>query len=341
MSDRSIEVFGAFPSSVWSVPLVRDLGTAEEVRIATGFSSLRAARTLLDVLSPTGRVQFLLGLAGCEGPDVVRALQKHPQLEVRGSLVADFHWKAVSIEANSFRALYVGSANFTSKGLSGSGELMVRLTGSALGAGTWDNFQAHFDAFFAAGTTVQGDRLIAALEAIESAGDAARGAQADLENAVEKVANDAKAAAAAEAQRVWFIQWAAQFTKEEDARIDAMLGVCPSDAWTRGEVQPEDARRVRVGDLVLGYDRHNTSMFILGEVGRLEHVAFARGEGAWIADLHQVVPAITGEMRPALHRAMRKVLADVIGVDRLLTPAQFSKVVELLQGEGLLAIASA
>jgi hypothetical protein len=132
VSRRSLEIFGDFPTSDWNESFFSDAEGATRVRIASGFTNLRGARDLVELLSPSTAVDFLLGLNGCEGPDVVRQLEKHPLINVRGSRVPGFHWKAASVEASSGRSLYVGSANFTRKGLQGAGEIMVRFAGKIL-----------------------------------------------------------------------------------------------------------------------------------------------------------------------------------------------------------------
>ncbi len=334
MARRLIEVFGSFPTSNWGESFASDLVDAQHLRIASGFTNLRGARGLVEELNADTRVDFLLGLPGCEGPDVVRELRKHPVIDVRGSLVVDFHWKVVSIVSSSGRVLYLGSANLTSKGMSGSGEIMLRLTGSVLEGPLWDTIQADFDAYFAHGTTLSGDELLRTLELVERAGDSARGAQADLETAIEEVVNESKARAALDPRRAWFILWDDTFTPAEQRTISRTMGDLPSEAWTRGEVQELYADRIKVGDVVLGYSRDDTE-FILGVVGRLDLVWLTRNRSVWIADLQRLAPPIDGQEHPEEYAAIRKAMSGSLTRDGVIAADMYTSVIHILRKSGL------
>jgi hypothetical protein len=309
MPRRSIEIQTDFPSSAWSDSFLEDAEEASRIRIASGFTDLRGARQLMDALSPSTAIDFLLGLSGCEGPDVVRELQKHPTINVRGSRVPEFHWKAASVESPSGRALYVGSANFTRKGLSGAGEIMVRLAGKALDVSAWDSFQESFDSFFFEGATFAGDALLRVLERVEAAADEARGAQADLDDLVKRAVDDLNIVDVADVS-AWFILWDERFTAAETRIIERALGPWPSEAWTRGQCPDIVAPRVRVGDVALAYDREDTA-FVLGRVGRLESVDFGRGRTAWITDINHLADRVESRERPAAYASIRKILGPM------------------------------
>jgi hypothetical protein len=333
---RNLESFGSFPTSIWANAFEDDLAGAKKVRIGTGFIDRNGARAFVEAFDPETSVEVLVGIAGCSGPEVIEELQQRPGTLVRGSVVLAFHWKVALIESTAGPVLYVGSANFTRKGLSGEGEIMLRIAGSALTSGLWDSIQSDFDAYFAEGTTLSGNQLIEVLARVENKFDAARGAQADFEEEIERILAEARTEKAVSAGRIWMVVWDDSFSDAESAIIDRSLGVCPSNAWTRGEVTGRVVRGLEVGDIVLGYQRDGT-YFVLGQVGRYGRVALGRNYEVWIAYLEHVVDLIESAEHPKAYQAIRKVLPAELRRDGgPISRELYQQVLAALRQEGLL-----
>jgi hypothetical protein len=336
MPRRNLESFGSFPASSWSGAFQDDLKGATSVRIASGFLDLAGANRLVEALDAETSVELLLCVAGCSGPEVVEALLKRPETVVRGSKVVEFHWKTAMIEAEAGPVLYVGSANFTSKGLSGRGELMLRLAGNTLTASLWDTVTADFESYFATGTTLSSDQLIEVLGRVEALGDDARTAQVNFEDAIEQVLGSARSAKAAAASRVWVAVWDDEFTRAQIAIIERVLGASPPSNWTRGEVSGWVGGVIRTDDIVIGYQRSETS-FIVGRVGKSGKVTFGRGDEVWIADIEHVSRLVESAEHPRVYEALRTILPSQLRRDGGALPVDlYQKVLAVLKRDGLL-----
>jgi len=282
-----LESFGSFPESSWFHTFTEDVRKARRVRIASGFMDQRGARDLLHCLSAESHVEILLGLLGCSGPEVIDELRKRAGVVVRASRVADFHWKLACIEGERAQVVFVGSANFTQKGISGRGEAMLRITGSALGSECWDQVMSDFDDYFSEHKTWSADAAKAFLESVEPIGDRARNAQADFQTELEGVLAKANADAVAPDQRIWLVVWHDDMTDREAAVAERAMGPVPSEStWTRGEVEGAGGR-MKPNDIVLGYSRDET-WFFLGRVGKLCTVEMGRDDARQLADLEHL-----------------------------------------------------
>jgi hypothetical protein len=290
MPRRLLESFGSFPESSWFQAFAEDVREARRVRIASGFMDQRGARDLVECLPGEAHTEILLGLLGCSGPEVVDELQKCAGVVVRASRVIDFHWKVACIEGERAPVVFVGSANFTRKGMSGRGETMLRITGSALASGCWDQMVSDFDDYFSEHKTRSADAAKALLASMEAMGDQARRMLADFQVAFESVLAKANTDALAPDQRIWLVVWNADLTPREAALAARVMGPSPPDStWTRGEVQGEEGRvkRVNPSDIVLGYSRDAT-WFVLGRVGKLCSVNMAPDDERQVADLEHL-----------------------------------------------------
>jgi hypothetical protein len=351
---RLLESFGAFPSSAWCESLAEDLQGAIKVRMASGFMDQRGAREFVELLDPETEVEVLLGLSGCSGPEVILELQKRERTDVKASLVAGFHWKSASIQKEDNRVLYLGSANFTRKGLSGSGEVMLRIGGSALTSGLWDTFQTDYDAFFEPGTTVSGDKLIEILSKVEASFDKAWAGQVQFEREVEEVLAQYQTRQALNTGRIWFVLWDYQFTAVENEVIERKMGPCPLDAWSRGEISATESEiwvrkpgkaleqaqetaggGIRVGDVVLAYDREDTQ-FVLGLVGRRERVMLG-SRPVWLVDLNHLATPVTSRDNSREYDSIRRILGPTVRqYECSLTVGLYQQVLKTLQSSGLM-----
>ena len=257
------------------------------MRIASGFMDQRGARDLVQCFAEGTHVEVLLGLLGCSGPEVIDELQKRTGVVVRASRVIDFHWKLASIESELARVVFLGSANFTRKGMSGRGETMLRITGSALASGCWETIQADFDDYFSEHKTWTATDAKALLARMETLGDQARSAQADFQVAFENVLAKANTEVLPPDQRIWYVMWNEDLTPREVALAERAMGPSPPEStWTRGEVEGAEGR-MQPNDIVLGYARDET-WFVLGRVGKLCSVGLGRDGEHLFADLEHL-----------------------------------------------------
>jgi HKD family nuclease len=126
------------PASMGS-EIDRSLHWAHEVDLASAFVTVAALKRLQTALEEAGRqkrtlrIRLLFGLYQRFTPPEALAkmlnLQKrHPgSLFVRVARNRRFHWKMYSFKKGSTRRLYVGSANFTTDGLTADGEMSLKL----------------------------------------------------------------------------------------------------------------------------------------------------------------------------------------------------------------------
>jgi hypothetical protein len=281
---RLLESFGSFPDSSWFEAFAEDVRGARNVRIASGFMDLRGARDLLEHLDPTTHVDVLLALAGCSGPEVIEELQKRSDLEVRGSRNIEFHWKLVSIESKLDRVIFLGSANLTHKGISGRGEIMLRMTGSVLDSGCWDAIQGEFAEYFAKDKTLTASQMRSILARVDVQGDEARNAKAKFEEAIEQVLDEENTATALATERIWLVVWDSDLTPRELALTERVMGPSrPESKWIRGEMEA-CGEQVQEGAVVLCFCR-DESRYLLGRVGQLRKVPFGRRGELLFADL--------------------------------------------------------
>jgi hypothetical protein len=340
---RLLESFGSFHESAWLEAFAEDVRGAQRVRIASGFMDQRGARDLMQRLDDGTHVEVLLGLQGCSGPEVIDELQKRPDVIARGSRVVDFHWKVACIESEAGRVIFLGSANFTRKGLSGRGEIMLRLAGSALESGCWDAIQADFDDYFSEYKTWPASDMKELLGRVEALGDKARDAQADFQVALEKAIAEMNAGTLPPDERVWLVIWNCDFTPRQAALANRAMGPIPSEAaWTRGEVSGVN-ERMKLGNIMLGYSRDAT-WFVLGRVAKLCKVDTGGPNGFLVADLEHRSRRVTrvqlsgdteSTENPAVYEGIR---AAIRGQEdgTLMSLDVSSKVLAVLRGSGLL-----
>ncbi|MFI5298062.1 MAG: phospholipase D family protein [Polyangiales bacterium] len=312
------------------------------MRIASGFMDLRGVRELLARLQPETRVEVLLGLAGCSGPEVVKELCKRENIVVRASRVVAFHWKLACIESDAGRSIYIGSANFTRKGMSGMGEIMLRMSGSALGSGCWESIHRDFDEYFSPDKTLDAAQATDVLATVEGSADEARGAQADFEAAIEQVLAKASTHSVLAVNRMWLVTWHRDLTPRETALTTRAMGAPRSESlWTRGEVDGSKDR-MQQDDIALCYSRDAT-WFVLGRVGKLCEVDMGRGERSLFADLEHfsqriVRVRLSGDTQSAENAAAYdRVRATIHGLeDGLMSSDASHKIVAILRESGLL-----
>jgi HKD family nuclease len=119
------------------------LKTAQEVFIATAFINQKTVHHLKSYLAnrrhETKFLRLLVGLYGrFNSPEILIELIKlqesyKAKCEIRIARNSRFHWKCYLFDSGKKQTSFVGSANFTSSGISKSGELVVRFIESGKG----------------------------------------------------------------------------------------------------------------------------------------------------------------------------------------------------------------
>jgi hypothetical protein len=303
-------VLGEFSVSTWGGAFEQDCEQASRIRIASGFMDVRGARTLAAALPADAKVSLLVGVPGCSGPDVVTLFEPLPNVTVRGSRVPEFHWKVALLEGSN-RVAYVGSANFTNKGLGGRGELMVRLSGKTLDDRTWGTLVSAFEEDFQEGMCLSGAELTSTLERLEDLRDTHVRSEAVLFDGMRSVSSERLAERARASTRGWFVVWHAHFTEEQTREVERQLGPCPDDEWARGMLSTNTEGFVGVDEVVLAYDEQ-AHEYLLGQVRRVATAELAR-EVVTIVDLELVRPVLSAAEDLTTFKALR---AEVLGLER-------------------------
>lgn len=115
---------------------------SRELNVATAFLTVAGARQILELRELLGgprmrqQVRVLVGTwLGVTEPSALRQLRRAKGIDLRIAKTPGFHVKHVSFRGSKALTAYTGSANFTSKGLGGQGELVVEIT-EKLGSST-------------------------------------------------------------------------------------------------------------------------------------------------------------------------------------------------------------